>query len=343
MSYASFSNSFDISASFNFGFNPLMFRGINPQALELLEAAGDLADAIGNYQDALANFYGSRSSNYQCCNPAPVEEPNPSDSTQPSGSLEVKGDVIMTAGGYQIEMVGQYEWKITGPDGKTTRIWGDPHVDEGDGGKWDFKRNSTFVLGDGTRINVTTAPFNNMTVTSGLEIISGNDRVLVSGIEQGKGEIGTVTQDGYQHVNSFAGNDVFVMGRETDDWSYTGREITGSENGGESFTLGGDLYAGGSTQTSGVNDGFDLVNSLLNSFLSNWFDSFSPNDFGFNPYYGNNSSFDDNSSSTNYDRQRHLRNMADAFHALADAYNAAARFLSLSDQISNNRSRFMLA
>src|SRR3712207_7111164 len=46
-------------------------------------------------------------------------------------------------------LLRSYEWKITGPDGKTTRVWGDPHVDEGDregNNDWEFKRNSTFVL-----------------------------------------------------------------------------------------------------------------------------------------------------------------------------------------------------
>ena len=82
-----------------------------------------------------------------------------------------------------------------------------------------------------------------MTVTSGLEIISGNDRVTVEGIDKGKGVVGQVTQDGYAHSNSFSG-DVFVMGSETDDWSYQGKEVIGSNNGGESFKLGNDLTAG---------------------------------------------------------------------------------------------------
>jgi hypothetical protein len=164
----------------------------------------------------------------------------------PQGSLKTdsKG-VVTTPGGYKIEATKEHEWIIKGPDGKSTRIWGDPHVDEGDGGKWDFKRDSTFVLGDGTRINVTTKPWaNNMTVTGGLEIISGNDRVQITDIDKGKGKTGPVTHDGFQHVNSFGGKDVFVMGKETDDWSFKGREVIGSNNGGESFKLGKQLPAG---------------------------------------------------------------------------------------------------
>ena len=174
------------------------------------------------------------------CQPAPI------DCSHPPASLKKDANgVITTPGGYKIEQVKQFDWKITGPDGKETLIWGDPHVKEGDGGTWDFKRDSTFVLGDGTKINVNTVPWgNNMTVTGGLEIISGNDRVKVTGIDKGKGQVGEITQDGFAHANSFGGKDVFVMGKETDDWSFQGKEIVGSHNGGESFKLGKDLPVG---------------------------------------------------------------------------------------------------
>jgi len=172
--------------------------------------------------------------------------PAPIDCSHPAGSLKKGEDgVITTPGGYKIEQLKQHDWKITGPDGKETLIWGDPHVKEGDGGNWDFKRDSTFVLGDGTKINVTTKPWgNDMTVTGELEIISGNDRVKVTDIDKGKGKVGDITKDGFAHANSFGGKDVFVMGKETDDWSFQGKEIVGSNNGGESFKLGNDLPVG---------------------------------------------------------------------------------------------------
>ncbi|KFE71773.1 DUF1521 domain-containing protein [Hyalangium minutum] len=190
------------------------------------------------------------------------ETPNPSQGSHPQGSLQTSSNgVVTTPGGYKIEQLGQFDWKISGPDGKETKIWGDPHVAEGDGGKWDFKKDSTFVLGDGTRINVTTKPYGNgMTVTGGLDIISGNDRVQVTDIDKGKGKTGQVTHDGFQHVNDFGGKDVFVMGKETDDWSFTGKEIVGSNNGGESFKLGKDLAPGTpTTQPSGAQQGADAL------------------------------------------------------------------------------------
>ena len=137
-------------------------------AAHLLESAAQIIQNGGAHQ------FGPEVVN----NPfTPVSPPTLEDSGPPSGNLSTEGGKVTTPGGYQIEPLGQYEWKITGPDGKSTRVWGDPHVAEGDGGAWDFKRDSTFVLGDGTRINVATKPYGNMTVTSGLEILSGNDRV----------------------------------------------------------------------------------------------------------------------------------------------------------------------
>lgn len=232
---------------------------LNKEIGKLLISAGELLKTVSsligqiNCQPPVAS------------QPAPVQPPAPQQSCHPAGSLKVNCGVVTTPGGYKIEQLGQFEWKVTGPDGKSTRVWGDPHVDEGDGGKWDFKRDSTFVLGDGTRINVTTAPWgNDMTVTKQLEIISGNDRVLVTDIDKGKGKVGQVTQDGFANVNSFGKKDVFVMGRETDDWSFQGKEIIGSNNGGESFKLGNAL-APLVQQTNNFGGGLGWANALFNT------------------------------------------------------------------------------
>ncbi|HEV2801902.1 MAG TPA: DUF1521 domain-containing protein [Pyrinomonadaceae bacterium] len=321
----------------NFNFNNVIGLGSNSELLALLEATNDLADAIGNFNDkftALAEKFGTTSALCQC---APVAPPAVEDSCHPAGSLRAEGDTVTTPGGYKIEMLSQYEWKITGPDGKETRVWGDPHVDEGDGGTWDFKRNSTFVLGDGTRINVTTVPYGDMTVTGSLEIISGNDRVLVSDIDKGKGKIGTVTQDGYQHANSFGGNDVFVMGRETDDWSFQGSEIIGSENGGESFKTGGDL----NTIRRRINNfggARDWANSLFHGLLDAWRDNMGTSDIGYDAYrdYDNSGRVDEDERS---DRSQHAAMLRDAFQALADMFDALERWLSLSDQLTSGRNR----
>ncbi len=268
-----------------------------------------------------------------------VLPPRQEDCCHPQGSLKTEGGKVTTPGGYTIEATKQHEWIITGPDGKTTRIWGDPHVAEGDGGKWDFKRDSTFVLGDGTKINVTTAPWKDgkMTVTSGLEIISGNDRVNITGIDKGKGEIGTVTQDGYAHSNCFGGKDVFVMGRESDDWSHQGREVIGSKNGGESFELGGNLEPG-NTRPNYPQDNWDQPRQWIRDLLGftdgpgwrNFDRNNGPrNDFAYNPYGGRNGN--------DFDFLR------DSFRLVSRMMNLMERLFGMGDQFYANRSRSIYA
>jgi len=207
----------------------------NPQTADLLSGLSD-------FFQALSEFMPQSSGN--SCGCGTISPPNWDDRCHPRESLKVdqSSGVITTPGGYKIEQMGQFEWKITGQDGKWTRVWGDPHIQEsdrsGEASAWDFKRNSTFLLPDGTRINVTTKPYNNMTVTSQLEVINGRDRVLVTDIDKGKGKVGEVTHDGFDQVDDSCGKDVFVMGNETDDWYLNGQEVVGSNDGGDSFRLG---------------------------------------------------------------------------------------------------------
>lgn len=343
------SNANGIGPDYFADFNSGAISDVNDILSKLFADFGKLFDALGSgnqFQNQSGILPGG------CCAP-----PQPQDSAHPSGSMTTDGGVITTPGGYKIEATGQFEWKITGPDGKETKVWGDPHVAEGDGGKWDFKRNSTFVLGDGTRVNVNTAPFGDkgMTVTSGLEIISGNDRVTISGIDKGKGVVGEITQDGYAHANSFAG-DVFVMGNETDDWSSQGREITGSNNGGDSLKLGDKLAAGNTKPVAGnEQDWVKLLGQFVNRITGNWNNSWKPNNLGSNPYYdglssGRQSNFgSDRASSGNnrtnsgYNRAQHQNQMRNAFRMLGQMFNMLARLSSMSDRMNDSRSRTMYA
>jgi Domain of Unknown Function (DUF1521) len=170
--------------------------------------------------------------------------PEPPPPCPPPDALQVGADgKIHTPGGYTIEADGNTAWKITGPDGKCTTVSGDPHVHESDGGKWDFKRDSSFVLPDGTKINVRTTPAGNgMTVTSGLEVVNGNNRVEIGGVNTAHPHTGQVQHTGQQWDTK--GWDQFVMGSETDDWAFGGREIVGSEKGGEVLKVGDPLAPG---------------------------------------------------------------------------------------------------
>lgn len=321
-------------------FAPFCEDRVDLRLLDFIDAASELAQAFGNFAEKLAALVGTEIGTYALTQPAPVSAPMPSDAHHPAGSLKTEGNAILTPGGYKIEMIGQYEWKITGPDGKWTRIWGDPHVDEGDrdgATDWDFKRDSIFMLPDGTQINVTTVPGGvpGMTVTGQLEIINGVDRVVVTDIDKGVGRIGTITQDGHLYRDRFKG-DIFRMGRESDDWSFEGREIVGSENGGESFKLGGELYSGDLYFKMAYEDGREFVNSLMTSFFGSWQESWRPLSGSFNPYYDANSSYADREKP--YDRRKHMETLAEAFRALAEMLTAFGRVLRLTEQLSAYRS-----
>lgn len=200
-----------------------------------------------------------------CCCCASDSGESPSES--PSGGLEVEGDVITTEGGYEIEMMGPTEWKITGPDGSSTRIWGDPHVDEGDrnatsesNGGWDFKDNTTFALPDGTEIHVTTVPRDNgTTVTGQLNIVNGDHAVEVTGVDRGKGQIGEVTTNGAEVSQEYEAYQDVVSGAQVDDWTFDGREIVGSTGKGEEFVLDDEMEPGSEVPAvdDGTGDGLD--------------------------------------------------------------------------------------
>lgn len=279
---------------------------------------------------------------------APVSAPDCADFCHPIGSLYTRGDTIYTPGGYRIEMLGQYEWKITGPDGKWIRVHGDPHVDEGDRDgtcDWDFKRNTTFVLGDGTRVNVTTVPggAEGMTVTGRIEVISGIQSVTVGGIDKGKGRIGEV---GFHFADTFTG-DVVTMGAETDDWTFRGREITGSRNGGDSFVLGDVMR---STDGRFYVEVFVYVTWVFESFFGEWrLNDWGPNAFGCNSYTRfqrfvwnahNRDRVDDDRTCRDDERRLYMETLAEAFRAVAQMFDALARLERARAELSgwrNNR------
>ncbi|MFH4325017.1 hypothetical protein WAJ71_20980, partial [Acinetobacter baumannii] len=81
--------------------------------LEFIDAASELAQAFGNFAEKLAALAGTEVGSYAFTQPAPVSAPTVSDSYHPAGSLKTEGNTVITPGGYKIEMIGQYEWKIT--------------------------------------------------------------------------------------------------------------------------------------------------------------------------------------------------------------------------------------
>ncbi|MEO1338764.1 MAG: DUF1521 domain-containing protein, partial [Myxococcota bacterium] len=116
--------------------------------------------------------------------------------------------------------------QIFGPDNKNlTQVWGDPHVYEGDGSKWDFTEDGDMILGDGTLIKMDTThepgSGSHRSYLDTVTIVSGDDRVEVSDIHRNRAQATTITQDGEQwranHMAEVAqaeGYSQFVMAEE---------------------------------------------------------------------------------------------------------------------------------
>lgn len=164
------------------------------------------------------------------CGCIPTPSVNYSGAPAGQGLTKNEDGSITTAGGYRIHATGQQqEWKIYGPNGdELTRVWGDPHVDEADGTKWDFTKSSDFVLPDGTRIHAKTnydeTSGTSQSVTTGLEITNGADRASIEGVNTGKPEV-CMHHDAYQwraqHLASDPNRDSFHLagtGKDNVQW-----------------------------------------------------------------------------------------------------------------------------
>ncbi len=148
-----------------------------------------------------------------------------------------------TPGGFKIAAEGKdMAWTITTPEGKKTRIWGDPHVHEGDGGKWDFKKDMSFVLPDGTKIGVKTVPWGKngeATVTGSIDIMNGNQRATIGNIDKNKDLSDTGIQNDRWALDARTPDgDYAVMGGNGDDWFLNGKNeiVGGNMKTGEIFT-----------------------------------------------------------------------------------------------------------
>ena len=122
---------------------------------------------------------------------------------------------ILTDDGYTIRCEGQNEaWTITGKNGKTTRIWGDPHVVESDGDKWDFQKRASLVFGD-NKITVETKPLaNGKALTQKITVYNGDERVSVSDIDKNKPRILAAANDALIHDAELADGNVFKLSHE---------------------------------------------------------------------------------------------------------------------------------
>lgn len=148
----------------------------------------------------------------------------------PTWSVDDK--TIKLDNGYEISLSGSsQEWTIKDSAGNSTRIWGDPHVAEKDGGNWDFKDGVTFALGDGTKITVgTTGDNNGMTYSDSLTITKGNQHIQVTGIADNTPKISGPSLDGLTVDKNTNDGTVFYESGNASDWkTKAGTEITSDQ------------------------------------------------------------------------------------------------------------------
>jgi len=113
--------------------------------------------------------------------------------------------IVQSPLGYVVEMQGTEViiWDIKGQ--QITRIWGDPHVNEKNGGDtWHFGGNSTFILPDGSKIRCDTEPIaSNFWVVRSVDVTLGSSRFHYNGSGGG-----AMSDDGREHdkANSDADN-----------------------------------------------------------------------------------------------------------------------------------------
>jgi hypothetical protein len=181
-----------------------------------------------------------------------LPSPSPDLSGAPAGRGLRTGEqgwpenTVTTAGGYRIVVEGGTNWNIYAPgqnpgDKPHTRVWGDPHVDEKDGTRWDFtgtkgldgQIGNDFVLPDGTRIFARTSSDQGHSVTTGLTIANGADLVEVNGVD-GKPTVGQVRPEGYewraQHVAAAGDRASFYL-RGDNEHVHWARERHGQNEG----------------------------------------------------------------------------------------------------------------
>ncbi len=180
--------------TFNFNFNFSLFGNNIVSNNNDVRALGPMLDDFfgGRHGIMPGGCYGGQDVALPRCGCIPSPDINLSGPPAAKGVTQIAENQWKTAGGYVITAEGkQCAWNIKGPDGEdVTRVWGDPHVSEADGTRWDFTKNSDFVLPDGTRIEAITnydpSKGNGQSVTTGLNIMNGQDRVEVQGINTSK-------------------------------------------------------------------------------------------------------------------------------------------------------------
>lgn len=153
-------------------------------------------------------FFGSQ--------PDPVPRQTLTPTVTEEGKVKVR-----TSDGYTIRFEGaNQEWWIDSPDGNKTRIWGDPHVEESDGTKWDFTETSSFVFGK-NKVTVETIPtWNGKTFSRQVSIYNGDDRFTLSGIATDDLKFENWSFDAKAHDAKLGDGTVYKLNENGDKFSW---------------------------------------------------------------------------------------------------------------------------
>ncbi|CCD88705.1 Putative Type III effector NopE [Bradyrhizobium sp. ORS 285] len=180
------------------------------------ESGQGWVDGMGrsvNQESITAGEQGRGPGNYQYANAAPslpvffVPPPPPSLAMLPVAAVHVAAPAAqptpvwsheVRGGRAEIKLGDKYSLSVNERDGtvrirnnetgKVTTIKGDPHVDtDGDGkADFDFKKDMTFQLEDGTKITIDTVDIGNgKTMASKLTITNGDNAIVVEGLADG--------------------------------------------------------------------------------------------------------------------------------------------------------------
>jgi len=180
------------------------------------------------------------------------------------GGIEQIGpNKFKTPGGFTVEAEGKdAAWKITSPEGKETRVWGDPHVSVNGKQAFDFKDQSSFVLPDGTKITCHTKPVGNgpdaPTLSTKIDIMNGDQRASIDGIHTGKPESTGVKNDRWEVDAATKDGNYFAMGNNGDKWFLNGKnEITGGN------ARIGEIHTKGTTEAGAGGGVSDLAQNAM--------------------------------------------------------------------------------
>jgi len=205
--------------------------GITTGGVDGNNASGRGSESVNDLSDSTrVELSGAKDSLAQS-----VESNPPKPPSLPPGDLKTNPDgSITTPGGYTIMNDGGHQWRIKDPTGIETKIFGDPHVDEGNDGTvdWHFNKDGTFILPDGTKIFCDTDKVAEGITASSTLKIQYQDQLGT--MDVANGGAGTVEKTGGLAFDSAnKDGELYVMG--TDGKFYDGETL------GKLYDAGGDF------------------------------------------------------------------------------------------------------